>query len=166
VIHEVLYDGKVSETDGEAFIELFGTPGADISDYEIDLINGADGETTEGIILPKGSLLDAEGFFVAADLRTNSTDSTQVAHFDFLDQFDPQNGPDAIHLVDREGALLDAICYGEGAVAHTPEGLPLCEGEPAPDVAAGHSLSRISGSDRQENRLDFFEKESPSPGSH
>jgi hypothetical protein len=164
VINEILYDGMLSETDGEAFIELFGTPGADISGYEIHLINGADGEMMETILLPEGSLLDGEGFFVAADLRTNSQDQTLVAHFDFLDQFDPQNGPDAIHLIDREGQLWDALCYGEGGVGQTLDGVPLCEGDPAPDVAPGHSLSREGRQDTQENRLDFFEKEPPSPG--
>jgi hypothetical protein len=164
VINEVLYDGKVSETDGEAFIELFGTPGADISAYTVLLINGADGEATESIALPEDSFLDGDGFFVMADLRTNSQDKTLVAHFDFLDQFDPQNGPDAVQLFNRSGQLLDAVCYGQGSVDHTPEGLPLCEGNPTPDVVAGHSLSRRNEPDTQDNYLDFFENTSPSPG--
>jgi hypothetical protein len=164
LINEILYDGKFSETDGEAFIELYGTPGSDISGYEIDLVNGTDGETTERILLPMGSLLSDQGLFVIADLRTNSTDATFVSSYDFLDQFDPQNGPDAVQLLDRHGVLWDTLCYGEGVVAATPEGLPLCEGDPAPDVAPGHSLSRLNGVDSQVNHLDFFEKANPSPG--
>jgi hypothetical protein len=164
MINEILYDGKLSETDGESFIELYGSAGADISDYEIALINGADGETTDRIFLPSGSILNADGIFVVADLRTNSRDQTQVAFYDFLDQFDPQNGPDGVQLLDRNGKLLDAVCYGEGSVNQTPQGLPLCEGDPAPDVTAGHSLSRHNGLDTQDNQLDFFENESPSPG--
>lgn len=164
VINEILYDGKLSETDGEAFIELMGTPGADISDYEIFLINGADGGTTERITLPEGSLLSGTGVFVIADLDTNSTESSKVIQFDLLDQFDPQNGPDAVHLFDRNGNLLDALCYGEGAVAITPSGVPLGEGDPASDAPAGSSLSRRAGIDTEENHLDFFEKETPTPG--
>ena len=164
VINEILYDGATRETDGESFIELFGTPGADISAYTIALVNGDNGETIERILLPAESLLDEQGLFVIADLRTNSTQSTKVSHYNFLDQFDPQNGPDGIQLFDRHGTLLDAMCYGEGSVDQTLDGLPLCEGDPAPDVVAGHSLSRQSGLDTQRNHLDFFENKFPSPG--
>lgn len=164
VLNEVLYDGKNSETDGEAFVELLGTPEADISDYQIVLINGANGEATDRITLPQGSLLNLEGLFVVADLRTHSDQTTQVLVFHYLDQFDPQNGPDAIHLLDREENLLDALWYGEGGVAMTPEGLPLGEGDPAIDVGAGHSLSRQGGQDTDNNEIDFEDREVPTPG--
>ena len=164
MINEILYDGKNSETDGEAFIELYGSPGADISDYEISLINGASGEETDRITLPRGSEIPETGLFIIADLRTNSATTTQVEAFDYLDHFDPQNGPDAVHLFDRKGQLLDAVGYGEGAVEKSAMGHFLWEGSPAPDAGAGNSLSRVDGFDTQNNGIDFLELEVPSPG--
>lgn len=164
VLNEVLYDGKVSDTDGENFIELFGSPHADISDYFISLVNGSNGEETDQILLPLGSTLNEAGIFVIADLKTNSSNETQVAIFDYLDQFDPQNGPDAIQLFDRNGKLLDALWYGEGSIPQTPDGLPLGEGGPALDVGGGMSLSRLDGADTNDNSVDFMEMTDPSPG--
>lgn len=164
VINEILYDGTLSESDGEAFVELFGSPGGDISGYEVRLLNGADGAVTDTLTLPTGSQLDSQGLFVIADLQTNSTQSTRVEIFHYLDHFDPQNGPDAVHLVDRDGRLWDALWYGEGAVSTTPEGTPLGEGAPALDVTAGHSLSRLQGLDTQNNQQDFIDLENPTPG--
>lgn len=164
VISEILYDGKVSDTDGENFIELYGTPGADISLYQILLINGANGAETERITLPPGSLLPEDGIFLIADLRTGSNSESKVPGADFLDQFDPQNGPDGIQLLDRQGNLVDTLVYGNGAPAVAANGLPLGEGTPAPDVAAGHSLSRIEGRDSQDNGVDFVDLDAPTPG--
>lgn len=163
-INEILYDGLNSETDGEAFIELYGTPGTDISAYQISLINGADGEETDRIHLPMGALLPTDGIFVIADLRTNSTDQTRVANYDYLDQFDPQNGPDAVHLLNRDGKVLDGLAYGEGALLETAEGLAMGEGFPAPDAPAGQSISRHEGSDTQDNLTDFSILTLPNPG--
>lgn len=164
VINEVLYDGRVSDSDGESFIELYGSPNADISDYYLILINGANGESTDHIDLPLGSTLDEHGLFVIADLRTNSSTTTQVAIFDYLDQFDPQNGPDAIQLFDRDDELLDTLSYGTGGVMQSFEGLPLVETQPATDVGGGVSLSRLLGQDTDDNSLDFFALETPTPG--
>lgn len=164
VISELLYDGKVSDTDGENFVELFGTPGADISLYQILFINGGDGAETERITLPPSSQIPEDGIFLIADLRTSSTTVSKVANADFLDQFDPQNGPDGVQLLDRSGNLLDSLAYGNGAPSVAENGLPLGEGSPAPDVAAGHSLSRIDGVDTQDNAHDFVDLATPTPG--
>ena len=164
VINEVLYDGLESETDGEAFVELYGTPGADISLYQVLLINGADGSETDRITLPMNSVISEDGLFVIADLKTNSTNETYVESADFLDQFDPQNGPDGFQLIDREGKLVDSVVYGEGAVAQSKKGLALGEGSFAPDVAGGHSLSRVNGVDSNNNAEDFTDLETPTPG--
>jgi len=164
LISEILYDGLKSETDGESFVELAGTPKSDISLYQVLLVNGSDGETTERITLPPGSLIPDSGVFLIADLRTSSTTVSQVLGANFMDQFDPQNGPDGVVLLDRNGALLDSVVYGEGAVDATSEGLALGEGHPAKDVAGGHSLSRRKGQDSQDNARDFVDLEDPTPG--
>ncbi|HEX5034027.1 MAG TPA: hypothetical protein VFW62_06060, partial [bacterium] len=165
VIHELLYDGKVSETDGEAFVELYGTADADISLYQVLFLNGSNGEETERITLPPHSILGEDGIFLIADLKTGSTSNSGVAGADFLDQFDPQNGPDGLQLLNREGELLDTVVYGEGSVALAANGLALGEGLPALDVAGGHSLSRLAGADSGDNRTDFLDQTMPSPGS-
>lgn len=163
-INEILYDGQASETDGEAFIELYGTPQTDISHYQIVFINGSDGAETDRVTLPRGSLLAETGVFVIADLRTNTRNQTQVENFNYLDNFDPQNGPDAVLLLDRNGKVLDTLGYGEGAVEKSVMGHLLWEGAPARDTAAGHSLSRVEGFDTQNNQIDFLELEVPTPG--
>ena len=164
VIHEFLYDGKVSETDGEAFVELYGTSGADISLYQVLFINGDNGEEIERITLPPNSILGEDGIFLIADLKTGSASVSGVLGADFLDQFDPQNGPDGIQLLSRAGELIDSVVYGEGAVATADNGLTLGEGIPASDVTGGHSLSRRGGADSGDNGADFEERASPSPG--
>src|SRR5262249_14452587 len=145
VINEFLYDGKFNDTDGESFLELYGTPGADISLYQVSFINGADGAPTDRVTLPTGSILPEDGIFVIADLRTGSHTESKVPNSDYFDQFDPQNGPDGIQLLDRDGKLIDAVTYGSGGVAKADNGLAFGEGEPASDVVAGHSLSRREG---------------------
>jgi len=164
VLEEFLYDGKVSDTDGESFVELYGTPAGDISLYQILFINGEDGAETERITLPPNSIIPDDGIFLIADLRTSSTTISKVPDADYLDQFDPQNGPDGIQLLNRDGKLLDSVTYGTGAVTTAQNGLPLGEGNPAKDVTAGHSLGRIQGKDSQDNGVDFIDMATPSPG--
>lgn len=164
VINELLYDGLTSETDGEAFVELYGTPGADISLYKVSWLNGADGAETDRVTLPAASLIGETGIFVIADLNTNSTTASKVLGSNFLDQFDPQNGPDAVQLFDRDGKLLDSVTYGPGAVENSSDGHPLTEGDPAKDVAGGHSLSRVAGVDTNDNAKDFTDLSTPTPG--
>lgn len=164
VLNEILYDGLTSETDGEAFAELYGTPGADIGLYQVSWINGADGQETDRVTLPKGTTIPEDGLFVIADLKTNTTSETKVANPDFLDQFDPQNGPDAVQLFDRDGGLLDSVVYGNGAVENSSTGQLLVEGSPAKDVGGGHSLSRVEGKDSDNNQTDFVDLAAPTPG--
>jgi hypothetical protein len=164
VINEVLYDGRTSETDGEAFVELYGTPGTDISLYQVHFINGADGAAIDRVTLPHGTLLPQDGIFVIADLQTKSSTASRVAAADFLDNFDPQNGPDGLLLLNRAGELLDTLVYGAGAVTQAAGGLELGEGFPAVDVGNGHSLSRVGGQDTQDNAMDYVDSTLPTPG--
>ncbi len=164
VINEILYDGQSSETDGECFVELYGTPGADISLYQILFINGSGGGETDRVTLPVGTFVPDDGIFVIADLNTNSSSSSKVPNHDFTDHFDPQNGPDGVQLLNRGGELLDSVVYGEGAVDQSKTGLQLGEGIPSLDLGAGHSLSRTDGSDTEDNATDFHDNSPPTPG--
>lgn len=164
VINEILYDAAGSDTDGNEFIELYGTPHADIDRYQIIILNGSDGEIIDTISLPAGSKIPEDGIFLIADSRTNASQLSNIPGFDHIDNFDPQNGPDAIQLLDHQGQLLDALCYGEGNLPLARNGLESCEASPAPDVSSGHSLSRFNGADTNDNSVDFSDLSTPTPG--
>lgn len=164
VLNEILYDAIGSDTDGNEFIELYGSPHADVDRYQVLLINGADGEIIDTINIPTGSKIGADGIFLIADARTNASKVSNIANSDFIDNFDPQNGPDAIQILDTEGRLVDSICYGSDSLPIARNGLETCEGTPAPDVSGGHSLSRINGNDTNDNSTDFVDLSAPTPG--
>lgn len=164
VINEVLYDSAESDSDGNVFIELCGTAGGDPAGYVLRLVNGADGTATDEIVLPKGSMIPDDGFFVVADSKTGSSSETNVDNADFIDNFDPQNSPDSVQLVDPFGDIIDVVGYGEGLPVSDADGQPLYEGAPAITVDAGQSLSRIGGADTENNSADFVVNETPSPG--
>ncbi|MBF0491872.1 MAG: lamin tail domain-containing protein [Deltaproteobacteria bacterium] len=165
VLNEILYDATGSDTDGNEFIELYGSSEMDISGYQILIINGSDGKIIDTINLPQGAKTRANGLYLIADLRTNSSNSSNISNADFMDNFDPQNGPDAIQLLSPRGELKDALAYGEGGVAEASNGLATGRGNPALDVASGHSLSRRAGVNTNDNAADFMDLETPSPGS-
>lgn len=164
VINEILYDVVGSDTDGHVFIELSGTDGGNIAGYKINLVKGSDGTIDKTITLPAGAVMGDDGLFVIADAKTGVADQTFVTRADFIDNFDPQNGPDCVQLVDDNGALVDALGYGTPLVAHAENGLPCFEGTPAVDVASGSSLSRVNGKDTNDNGMDFIALGHPTPG--
>lgn len=165
VINELFYDAVGSDTDGNLFVELSGTANGDISGYKVVFINGDDGKTSEAVTFPGEAIIPSDGLYVIADAKTGSADATNVATYDLIANFDPQNGPDSVQLLDADGQLVDAVCYGNVAVKIAENGLAMCEGEPAPDVASGQSISRApSVEDAGDNLADFIVGQSPSPG--
>ncbi len=166
VINEVYYDAAKGDTDGELFVELAGTPDSSLAAYQIRFVNGDDGNVTETIDFSEQAWTGENGLFVVADGRTGALDTTQVALYDWIDNFDPQNGPDGVQLINRSGELLDTLVYGAGAVKLSSDGLPLGEGDFAEDVSGGWSLSRDEAStDTDNNAVDFLMNAQPSPGS-
>lgn len=165
VINEIFYDAVGSDTDGVVFVELFGAANTSLNHFKINFVNGSDGNVYDSITLPETARLNAQGFYVIADARTGSPTLTQVAHADLVDSFDPQNGPDALQLLDASDRLLDAVGYGEGIVSQAANHLPTFESVAAPDVVNGHSLERVSpGQDTGNNSLDFIDRPQPTPG--
>lgn len=162
VINEVLYDAAGSDTEGNVFIELAGDAGGDISDYKILLVNGGDGATSDTIKIPGGSAIASDGIFLIADSKTGG--GTNVVGADLVDNFDPQNGPDCIELVDENGALVDALGYGEPIVAKAEDGNSCFEGTPMQKAKSGISLSREDGADTDDNSSDFVALDQPTPG--
>jgi len=145
VLNEIYYDAPAGDTDGELFVELYGSPPeTNIGDYQVRFVNGADGSITETIAMPNDAEINELGYFVIADGRTGALDTTQVEYYDLIDNFDPQNGT--------------------GAVTQSEDGLPLGEGDPAEDVS-GTTLSRWPGGlDTDDNAVDFIKTVEPTPG--
>ncbi len=156
LLSEVYYDAPGSD-DGLVFVEISGAPGTDLTGFALEGVNGADGSTTTTIVL-SGSI-GATGLFVVADQASGGGSS--VAGADLIANFDFQNGPDSVRLLDASGAVIDALGYGSFGIGQVFAG----EGMPAPDVAAGSSLARLDAwRDTDDNALDFGVLASPTPG--
>lgn len=164
VISEVIYDVTGADTNGDLFIELAGEAGTEISEYKVNFINGSDGKIYDDFTIPDGALIPDDGVYLVADAITGSPGATNVPGADYVVNFDPQNGPDAIQLVDDQGVLIDALGYGSPIVAFAENGLASYETLPAADVGSDMSLARVDTFDTDDNSLDFIQKEDPSPG--
>jgi hypothetical protein len=164
IINELLYDAVGSDTEGDVFIELAGEAGGDITGYKLIFINGEDGVITSTIEMPENALIGDDGIYVIADAKTGSPDASDVGDADFIKNFDPQNGPDCVQLLDDKGGLLDALAYGEPIAELAENGMRCFEGTLATDVSSGQSLSRSGGLDSDDNAIDFIALDSPTPG--
>ena len=130
-INEVFYEPLGSA--GADFIEIVGPAGFSLQGWELRLIDGATGSTYLSVVLPF-MVIPASGLHV-------------VGFGGAL-----QDGPDAVQLRDGTGALVDAVQYGNAGANNAGEG------NPAPDVPAGKSLSRDAAhTDTDDNATDFSE---------
>jgi hypothetical protein len=86
LISEVLYDAVGSDT-GKSFVELYGTPGTDLTGFLIEGINGSNGAVTDSVAL--SGLIPADGFYVLADDQGDGT--TLAENADLIGRFDFQN---------------------------------------------------------------------------
>gem|GEM_PF-991042 len=161
-INEIFYDANGVDTNGDVFIELVGEAGGYIKGYHIALINGDDGKTYDTIPIDGDYYIGDDNLFVIADL--DSAGMSKVKCADIFSNFDPQNGPDAVQLIDPKGTLVDAVAYGNISTRVADNGLPMLFGNPAPDAPAAMSISRKYGVDRVgDNSKDFVINKSPSP---
>ncbi len=150
LVNEVLYDPVGSDGAGEGeFIELSGTPGADITGLRLYGVNGSNGDPYLGPVVIVGSL-DANGFLVLGGSGIPEATIALPATM--------QNGPDSIELRGCDEALVDAVAYGLFSETEFPAG----EGDPAPDIA-DTSIGR-TGADTDNNAADFAVQAEPSPG--
>jgi len=156
LISEVFYDA-VGSDQAQVFVELYGVAGSVLDDYVLQGINGSNGAA--GPILTLSGVIPGDGFFVIADADLGVS---MVANADLLLDFDFQNGPDSVQLLDPFGVLLDAIGYGDFSGGEIFAG----EGTPVPDPAAGESLARLFANvDTDDNLADFVTLATPTPGS-
>ena len=165
ILHEVYYDATGSDTDGVEFIEIYGTPGLSLKKYRINFIDGEEGKINDSITLPDNAVIRDDGFFLIADTETGSSSASKVPNADYIVNFDPQNGPDAIQLINSQGQLMDVVAYGAIKSSMAENNLSAVESKPAPDVASGHSLERrYLGFDTNDNSSDFTDRAAPTPG--
>jgi len=156
LISEVFYDA-VGSDDGLSFVEIYGDPGTPLDNLVVQGVNGADGKAYASLKLA-GSI-GPDGLFVVAD--KTSAGSSSVLEADQLLNFDLQNGPDSVVLVDGDtGSVLDAVGYGD----FQPGSFFAGEGAPGLGVAAGSSLARrFANVDTGDNAADFVELVAPTP---
>jgi hypothetical protein len=156
VLSEVLYDA-VGSDDGFVFVELYGEPGSSVEGFAIEGINGSGGSTT--ISVPLTGTIPADGVLVVAD--AGSEGISFVAEADLVLDFDFQNGPDSVLLLDDLGEVIDAVGYGVFEADHVFAG----ESCPVPDAPAGASIARVFANvDTDENGIDWDVLAVPTPG--
>ncbi len=163
MISELYYDPPETETDGFCFIELYGTPKSSLDGYEIWFVNGADGKVIAKVVLPKNKIIPSNGYFVIADQSNNQTGISNVNGAQLIANFDPQNGPDSVWLIDADGNRVDTLGYGEGLMPLN-NGEIMFESTPALDAPQGQSLERSNLVDTDDNQNDFVVSQVPSPG--
>jgi hypothetical protein len=150
VINELFYDQVGADGPG-AFIELWGQAGLRLDGYRLEALNGTDGSVYDVLNLG-GSNIGADGYFLVVH---PGSDAGLLALADLTDDFaNLQNGPDALRLMHPAG-VQDLVAYGESQAP--------CEGNPAPDVAAGMALSRDALHTDTNNNAADFSAQQPSP---
>lgn len=156
VISEVFYDA-VGSDDAQSFVEIYGTSGTVLDGLTLEGINGSNGAV--GPVIALSGVIPVDGIFVVADMDADGL--TLVANADLLANFDFQNGPDSIVLMDGS-TVLDAVGYGDFDPAEIFAG----EGNSAADAPAGSSLARLYADlDQDDNATDFVVLGTPTPGS-
>jgi len=161
MISEVLYDAISDEQDGNTFIELYGTPNASIDGYSIEIIDGSSKKVMKKINFSQNDLLSSEGLFVLCDLKTGSKSESNISPCDKIENFDLQNGPDALRLVSQAGHMSDSLCYGFSDELLDES---ICPYKSTPDVAGGQSLFRVNYMISFNNTVDFQVSKNPTPG--
>lgn len=154
VIQELLYDAVGADAPG-VFTELAGEANFDLTGWSLVGINGSNGEIYRTVNLT-GAIIPADGILVIA---TSSATGVYLTERDWIGSVDWQNGPDAVHLKDPNGIVIDALQYGDAGAFNAGEGFW------APDVFAGQSLARdFLKTDTDNNFLDFVVVDNPTPG--
>lgn len=157
LVSEILYDSAGSP-DSDAFLELSGPPGLDLTGFAVVGVNGADGKDYATISLA-GKAMPADGLFVIANPNAQKAYLDQADLMDIKVDF--QNAPDSVQV--RFGKqVVDALAYGTFTVSQFPAG----EGTPAAKTSApGRSLGRDEEqTDTDVNQADFREFAAPTPG--
>lgn len=154
LIQELMYDAVGADAPS-VFTELSGEADFDLTGWSLVGINGFNGQIYRTVSLT-GAVIPPDGILVIA---TSSATGMYLTERDWIGSVDWQNGPDAVHLVDPGGIVVDALQYGDAGEFGAGEGAW------APDVLAGQSLARdYLSSDTHNNFADFRVVDNPTPG--
>lgn len=155
LVNEIDYDQDGSSDTAE-FVEILnpGSAAVDLSDYRIELVDGADNEPYrlfesdaqlaggEFLVIAKQAVLDRPELVSAGTAVLPLTGSGIT------------NGPDGVRIVAKaDGRVVDAVHY-EGVVPGSGEGSPAPLDPPTADTSIGRCPA---GFDSNDNALDFRE---------
>lgn len=152
VVNELYYDHPGADA-GHEFVELLNTGADDVSldGVALEFHNGSDVGWTVVWRAPNGIVLAPDALFVLGDDAVTPAPNVVFA-------LALQNGPDAIRLLDANGAVLDLVGYGGLDEAAYVETLG------AAVVDAGQAIARTpDGRDTGDNATDFVAA-APTPG--
>ena len=155
LVNELDYD-QAGSTDTAEFIEILnpGSTPVDLSEYRIELVDGADDEPYQSyettaqlaaggfLVIAKQAVID-EPNLLPAGTPTLTLTGTGIT-----------NGPDGVRIVSKaDGSVVDAVHY-EGVVPGSGEGSPAL----ADPATASTSIGRCpAGFDSNDNGIDFRE---------
>lgn len=171
VINE--FDPSGPGIDTDEFVELYGTPGLDLSGYSLVIFNGSNGQSNLTVDL-NGLALDENGFLLiggpglmGADVQIDATNWLQVGQEGIaLYDADASNFPNGTPVTDED--ILDGVVYGNNQPPMlslldvlTPNGVQL--NESAEGLADYQSLSRVPDGGDPQTPGDFI-LQAPTPG--
>lgn len=164
LLSELLYDVPGSDTNGDVFVELSCVPGTDAGGWSVQLVNGDDGAIYATLKIPAATIVPGTGVLLIADAINGNSAVSHVPGAQVVLNFDPQNGPDSVRILDADDALADVVGYGGAApLTSDAQGVPLVRGDAVPKLSAGQSLSRIALTPGANNHVEFIVGV-PSPG--
>ena len=163
MINEIYYDNPGAEQAAVKYVEIFGPPDTDLTDWTLVGINGNGG--SEYLTVELTGQIPADGYYVVGGADVANVD--QIADIDLQNAgFGTDVACDGLDL--RNGAtVVDRVCYGECGDGET------CNGEGgtwAPDYdppsqGPAKSIGRFPDhQDTNDNGADFAMLEPLSPG--
>ena len=154
-INEIYFDESGADGD-EQFTEIFGPPGTVLDGWVLvgvtlgtNMVPLMDDYRT---IPLDGGVIPESGLFVVA---VNENIGGPV---DLVADVDWDNGPDAVHLRDPLGRVIDAVQYDERGDAIAGEGLPVSGGR------SGRSIARDANRTDTNDNVRDFTSDMPTPG--
>lgn len=157
LINEILYDPKGTNT-GYEWIELknIKSEAIDIGGWTIKIAGTA---FTHKATLPP-FIVEPGSIVLIGEPKVPSAHIT-------LPSLAFQNGgaeTDGVQILNSQGIVVDTLLYDSPNTNNLPDDISSPSSDTAPDVASGHTLSRISPVDTDSSSADFVDCENPTPG--
>lgn len=155
LITEVEYDSIQDGTDSDfEWLEVLNPNGSSVSLDGWRVADAASSDPLPAYTLPPGAYLVVAS--KAAGFRTNYPGfDGRLAALESPIGNGLSNTGDAVKLIAPDGAVIDALSYGNDKSVFDPS---------CPDVSAGQSLARAPGAPDTDSALDWLIQNSPNPG--